>query len=313
MFPLCPHAHPDELDDEVRCLPAEQCLLNNEACQVWLARAHQIPTVMKEIGRLREVTFRIAGEGTGKACDVDEYDNWYRHLFIWNTKQKAIVGSYRLGFSQDILPVHGVTGFYSHSLFEYGAEFLVRLGPAIELGRSFVRLEDQRSFLPLLLLWRGIARVVYQEPQYRRLFGPVSISSSISDTERFALMTHLQTQRSDSHFSQLVCARRPFSSSSQSITTLAGLVDERSKADPILSAPKMPVLLRQYLALNGRMLAFSLDPAFNNTLDGLVLVDLDQTDVRALSRYMGVREADLFLKAKKSNHEEPGRCQSDAA
>ncbi len=112
--------------------------------------------VLQEIGRLRELTFRAVGEGSGKSADIDLFDAYYLHMFVWDAQANAIVGAYRLGLVEEILARYGKRGLYTHSLFRYGPRMLDMLKPAIELGRSFVRAEYQRSFAPMLLLWRGI-------------------------------------------------------------------------------------------------------------------------------------------------------------
>ena len=144
---------------------------------VYEATSAQIPHLLHEIGRLREITYRPTGEGTGKSIDLDRFDAWYSHLFVWNKTAGEIVGAYRLGATDDIVRAHGTAGLYTSTLFKYRATLLDRLGPAVELGRSFIRAEYQRTFAPLLLLWKGIGRYVVNHPQCKMLFGPVSISN----------------------------------------------------------------------------------------------------------------------------------------
>jgi putative hemolysin len=123
---------------------------------VYCAEAGAIPHLLDEIGRLREITFRAVGEGTGHARDLDSFDDHYEHLFIWNRKREEVVGAYRVGRVDEIRRRAGTRGLYTASLFRYRSPFFQLLGPTLELGRSFVRPEAQRSFAPLLLLWKGI-------------------------------------------------------------------------------------------------------------------------------------------------------------
>ena len=172
-------------------MPAEQRLAQSGAQSVWQATAEQIPHVLREIGRLRELSFRAANEGTGKSMDLDRFDDHYLHLFIWNAEAAEIVGAYRVGATDRILERHGRQGLYSSTLFDSRMEFFRRLGPALELGRSFVRPEYQRSYSPLLLLWKGIGSFIARHPRYRTLFGPVSISRDYSDLSRRLIATTL--------------------------------------------------------------------------------------------------------------------------
>lgn len=293
------------LNDLAQLSPADR-LIRHKDYEVWLAPAPCIPAVLHEIGRLRETAFRNVGEGTGKALDLDEYDAWYKHLFIWHVGRQEIIGAYRLGFSEDILPEHGLAGFYTHRLFEYDEAFIRALSPCIEPGRSFVRLEDQRSFLPLLLLWRGMATIASRDPRYRRLFGPVSISADIPPLFRFVLAESLLRFHGSPELSARVRPRRPLAEPVFKPDLLAGLADEDSLESWLarrMPDARVPVLIRQYLTLNGRLLAFSVDPDFNHSLDGLVLVDLDQVEEQTLGRYMGADAARQFLNLTENRDE----------
>jgi hypothetical protein len=148
------------LEVEISALSADQRLVDRGQFHVYCARASQIPWALREIGRLRELTFRAVGEGTGRPSDLDLFDASYLHLFLWDAQAAAIAGAYRLGLVDEILARHGKRGLYTHSLFKYRTRLLDSLNPAIELGRSFVRAEYQRSFAPLFLLWSGIGRFV---------------------------------------------------------------------------------------------------------------------------------------------------------
>src|SRR5882672_2633379 len=169
---------------EVEALPAEQRLVESGQYLIQYARAAQIPWCLQEIGRLRELTFRAAGEGTGKASDIDLFDAYYLHLFVWDAQAEAIVGAYRMGLADQILARYGRRGLYTQSLFKYGSRILRMMNPAIELGRSFIRAEYQRSFAPLMLLWRGIGRYIVRVPDYAVLFGAVSISNDYDPSSR---------------------------------------------------------------------------------------------------------------------------------
>ena len=150
----------DRCADEVMALSERQRLVDSGNLSVYLAKSRQIPNILHEIGRLREMTFRNVGEGTGNDVDLDQFDRAYRHLFVWNHQEQEIVGAYRLGLTDEIMRTRGVKGLYTWTLFNFDNRLMESLGPAVELGRSFIRPEYQRSFKPLMLLWRGISRFI---------------------------------------------------------------------------------------------------------------------------------------------------------
>lgn len=314
--PLIAPVSPDKIQMEIDRLAPSDCLFRRSGYEVWCSRAENIPAVLREIGRLREESFRAAGEGTGKCVDIDRFDIWYRHLFLWHAKRKQIVGAYRLGLSEEIYPRYGLSGFYTYSLFDYGNDFIKQLSPGIELGRSFVRGEDQRSFLPLFLLWKGIALLVSRMPSYRRLFGPVSISAKMPLPARRFLAESLLMQYGAPSLSAMVSPRHPMERPHFNPHALAGIAQEDQVRHVLNShAPgmKLPVLLRHYLALNGKLIAFSLDHEFNEALDGLILVDLDQVVAPTLRYYMGAEEAKQFEKYLGNRNEDIAARESTIA
>ncbi|HEX5226880.1 MAG TPA: GNAT family N-acyltransferase [Bryobacteraceae bacterium] len=288
---------------EVARLGAERTLIQTEEFSVLLARASEIPNVLHEIGRLRELTFRQAGEGTGQAIDLDRFDDHYWHLFVWNRQKGELVGAYRMGPSDEILARFGPQGFYTNDLFHWKKPFLDRISPALELGRSFVRPEYQRSYAPLLLLWKGIGQFLLRHPQYKLLFGPVSISNGYTATSRDLMVKFLSAYRQSGELAPLVRARNPFRRSASKLADeLIGAtvwdVEELSAliADVEIDRKGVPILLKQYLKLGGELVAFHVDRRFSDSLDGLIVVDLRKTDTRVLERYMGKDGAARFLK-----------------
>ena len=284
------------LKAEVEALPDRQCLIESSGYRVCYGRAAQLPWCLQEIGRLRELTFREVGEGTGKASDIDLFDAYYLHLFVWDTSAHAIVGAYRMGLTDEIISRYGKRGLYTHSLFKYRTQLLRSLGPTIELGRSFVRPEYQRSYGPLLMLWRGIGRFVASARQYAVLIGPVSISNDYAPVSRKLMVDFLSTHKLETMLSRHVRPRRPLKATAspavmpEDIDAVSRLVAEWEG-----NGKGVPVLLKQYLKLGGRLLAFSVDPHFGDALDGLIKVDLRVTERRLLSQYMGEEAATAFL------------------
>lgn len=290
------------LKAEVDALPANQHLVTSGKFSVHYARAGQFPGCLQEIGRLRELTFRAAGEGTGKDADVDLFDAYYLHLFVWNTQAETIVGAYRMGLADEIVSRYGRRGLYTQSLFRYGDRVMQAMNPAIELGRSFVRAEYQRSFAPLMLLWRGIGQFIVQHPQYAMLFGAVSISNDYEPASRRLIVDYLSANNIEENLAPHVRPRRPFRSrrtatfDSAEFAALNDIEDVSRMVRKIERDSKgVPILLKQYLKLGGRLLAFSADEKFNNALDGLIMVDLRASDPRVLARYMGEEGAAAFL------------------
>jgi putative hemolysin len=273
-------------------------MLESGSYQVFCARASQLPAVLPELGRIRESAFRAAGEGTGRPRDLDPFDDTYHHLFVWDREEQEIAGSYRLGATDEILPAAGVSGLYTRTLFDYSDALMRELGPALELGRSFVALAYQRDFSPLLLLWKGISRFVVRHPQYRALFGVVSISDDYDSTSRQLMIKFLQTTRFDADLGRLVRARNPPPPAVGGVAESA-MLDRLEDVSALIrniepDGKDVPVLLRQYLKLNARLLGFSIDPAFGNVLDGLVVVKLDDIEPAILARYMGRADAAAF-------------------
>jgi hypothetical protein len=262
---------------------------------VYFAKCHEAPNVLYEIGRLREIAFRDAGEGTGKAVDLDSCDAYYLQLFIWNTASRQIVGAYRVGPTDTIIERYGKTGLYTNTLFAYENRFLEEIGPALELGRSFVRIECQKSYTPLLLLWKGIGAYVARNPRYKILFGPVSISNDYQPVSRQLMVTFFRKQGGVEDLTRLVRARSPFRKrpfqkwdAESGSMGLWDIEDLSAMVADIESDQKgIPVLLRQYLKLGGQLLSFNIDRNFADALDGLIMVDLTRTDPKMLTRYLG--------------------------
>jgi putative hemolysin len=286
----------DSIAAEVGTLPGECRLLESGPFQVFCAGAGQIPATLREIGRLRALTFRAVGEGSDHPIDLDRFDERYLHLFSWDREQDRIVGAYRIGQTDHIIAAAGVDGLYTRTLFRYDERLIERMAaPALELGRSFVRAEYQKNYHALLLLWKGIGRFITRHPRYRLLFGPVSISQRYSATSQQILRTFLQQHHAARELSSMVGALHPPLASATRAPSAGHLDDVNALIEETESDGKgVPVLLRQYLRLGAKLLGLSVDPAFGNTLDALMVVDLAAVDRSALNRYLG-RDVEAFL------------------
>jgi len=294
--PLAPAQLAHHLEREIESLPSALRLVEHGEYEVYCASADKIPTVLKEIGRLREETFRAVKEGTGQASDLDEFDSYYLHLFMWNRAESEIVGAYRIGLADQIVKEYGKQGLYTSTLFRYRPQFLEKLGSAIELGRSFICIKYQKKHASLALIWRGIGEFIARHPQYRTLFGPVSITDAYNNISKDLMVHFFREHNFDDEMSQYVKPRK----SPKSFKMLKGVslkhIGESIKSVDSVSAiisgfeddhKGVPILLRHYLKLNGVLLSFNVDPAFSDVIDGLILVDLCKTDPKVLQRYLG--------------------------
>ena len=290
------------LEAEVARLPQDRLLAENGELAVYLAPARDIPQLLREVGRLRELTFRAAGEGTGKSRDLDAFDDYYSHILLWHKTKRELVGAYRAGNTAEILAQRGVNGLYTSTLFRYDERVFQKLGPALELGRSFVRLEYQRQYAPLLLLWKGIARMVARQPEIPVLFGAVSISNDYSEASREMIYRFFEAHMEEDELAGLIEPRRPFRSGLLRRWDCRGMLhalrDLNELSEPITDVEAdgkgLPILLRQYAKIGGKLLGFNVDRKFSNVLDGLVVVDLRQTEPAVLERYMGREGAMRF-------------------
>lgn len=270
-------------------------LASQSHLSVFAAEADEIPACLNEIGRLREITFRAAGEGTGKEVDLDAFDRYYLHLFLWDEQNQRIAGAYRLGRADEILRRHGCRGLYTSTLFKFQKAFLRHLDDAVEMGRSFITPEYQRHHAALPLLWRGIAAWMGRNPRYTKLFGPVSISQDYDRLSRRLIVQFMEDQCRRPDLAAQVRPRSPFRSFGgrklllEFVSARLKDVDDCSAIVSSLESDGkgLPVLLKHYLRLNGTILSFNVDKDFSSVLDGLIIVDLREADSRMVARMMG--------------------------
>ncbi|MFS2188625.1 lysophospholipid acyltransferase family protein [Mucilaginibacter sp. Mucisp84] len=271
------------LEKEIEPLRETYKVWTEKNYEVFIVPTSTIPNVIREIGRLREITFREVGEGTNKAIDLDEYDIYYHHLFIWDFEAKRIVGAYRIGLGDEIFYSVGKKGFYVNELFKLKTQFIPVLRRSLELGRSWIRKEYQTKPLPLFLLWKGILKFLIDNPRYRYLIGPVSISNSFSKFSKSLIVDYINRNHFDHEMAQYVKPRKKFKVDFAKIDTdllMAG-EDSFKGLDNLISEVetrnmKVPVLLRQYIALNAKIISFNIDPKFADCLDGFLVLDLEK-------------------------------------
>ncbi|KAB1064857.1 lysophospholipid acyltransferase family protein [Salibacter halophilus] len=250
--------------------------------ETFIASSNDIPNILTEIGRLREVTFRSIEEGTNRNLDLDEYDLYYQHLFIWDKDKHRIVGAYRLGKGRDIMNQYGKRGFYTNSLFRFKKDFNNILENTIELGRSFIVEDYQKARLPLFILWKGILYFLLKNPDYRYLLGPVTISNRYSKLSRALMVGFIKNHFYKDELAKHVKPRKRFRLKVKNVEP--DVLLEYSKNN-FLQLDKfiqdiepnrhtIPVLLKKYMKQNARIIGFNIDPKFESALDGLMILDL---------------------------------------
>jgi putative hemolysin len=291
----------DRLRQEVKGLPPEQQLVKKGEYAVYYAQARQIPNVLQEIGRLRELTFRQAHEGTGNPIDLDKFDRDYLHLFLWNETEQELVGAYRLGATDSLPGRYGENGLYTRTLFNYDQRLLRQIHPALELGRSFVRSEYQKNYSPLLLLWKGIGAFVVKNPRYSILFGAVSINNEYHLVSQQLMAMSLKINNYIPELSKLVKARKvavKFSDKFDFIETHQMIHDMDEVSELVAEIEPdnkgIPILLKHYLKMGGKILGFNRDPDFNNALDVFIVVDLLNSPQKLIQLYFGKEGAATF-------------------
>lgn len=269
------------LGRELDSIAADRMLVRVGDMCLFCAPTSDIPLTMREIARLREVTFRAVGEGTSMELDSDEYDDLYEHLFIWDAEKQAIAGAYRIGFGDVLLDNRGFEGFYTYTLFEFSRHLNDVLRQSIELGRSFVVPEYQRRSQTLLLLWRGILHVLLRNPSYRYLMGPVSMSGGYAMAAKWLLIDYIKTNHWNADLAKFVVARNGVGALGRpalDAELIRGIVSaeqiDKLIRDVEPSGQGMPVLMKKYLLLGGRVMGFNIDPLFNDTLDAMLVLDL---------------------------------------
>ena len=272
----------NEIVSEIDNLRTDHHLFTIKNYAVFCAPSSQIPVIMNELGRLREITFREVGEGTNQPTDIDEFDLYYDQLIIWDNEGEHIVGGYRIGKGNEIYEQFGIKGFYTQSLFKMKSGFEETLKQSLELGRSFIVKEYQRKPLPLFLLWKGILYFLLKNPEYRYLIGPVSISNTYSGISKELIIRYIMANFFDYKRAAFVKPRNRFkvTTDDQHLNTaLENMTADLHSLDKFIGDIDqynngLPVLLKKYLGLNAKIVAFNVDPKFNDCIDGLLVLDI---------------------------------------
>jgi len=285
----------ESLLSEIQKIKQRHILFNLKNYTVFCAPSAEIPYILNEIGRLREITFREVGEGTNRSIDIDEFDLYYHQMFIWDEEEERIVGAYRIGKGKEIMEQYGKRGFYLHSLFRIDENFIPVMNESLELGRSFVIKDYQRKPLPLFLLWKGILYFLLKNPEYRYLMGPVSISNNYSKISKSLIINFIMRNHLDWKNARYVKPRNSFKfkTDNPDINILMENMNrdinrlDKTIGDLDELNSGLPVLLKKYIRQNAKIVAFNVDPKFNNCLDGLIILDVNdvpKNTIEALSK-----------------------------
>ena len=279
-------------------------LLQSKNYEVFFAKAKGIPNVLHEIGRLREITFREVGEGTNESTDIDSYDKYYRHMFLWDNEAKKIAGAYRMGLGSEIYPVYGIEGFYLTDLFRFEPELYDMLHHSIEMGRAFIIKEYQQKPMPLFLLWKGIIHITLHHPEHKFLLGGVSISNQFSNFSKSLMIEFMKSNFYDPYIAQYIHPKKAFKvklkdadkdfifdEAEADLNKFDKLIDELEPG-----ALRLPVLIKKYIKQNARVVAFNVDPLFNNAIDGLMYIRISDIPDSTVKPVMEEFQAELERK-----------------
>jgi len=285
-------------------------LLQSKNYEVFLAQADKMPNMLREIGRLREITFREVGEGTNEAIDLDVFDNYYHHMFLWDNDKKVLAGAYRMGLGSKIFERYGIDGFYLQNLFRFEPELYKMMSQSIEMGRAFIIKEYQQKPMPLFLLWKGIVHTTLRFPEHKYLIGGVSISNQFSNFSKSLMVEFMKSHYYDPYIAQYVYPKKEFKvklKDADKDFVFDEAAADLNKFDKFIDeiepgALRLPVLLKKYIKQNARLVAFNVDPLFNNSVDGLMYIkiaDLPESTVRPV---MEEFQAELESKFSSQNN-----------
>lgn len=297
--------------DEVNALRNSDCrLLQSKNYEVFFARAKAVPNILHEIGRLREITFREVGEGTNESIDLDKFDQYYHHMFLWDDETKKIAGAYRMGLGSEIYPKFGIEGFYLNDLFRFEPELHDMMHKSIEMGRAFIIKDYQQKPMPLFLLWKGIIHTTLRYPEHKYLLGGVSISNQFSDFSKSLMIEFMKSNYYDPYIAQYIHPKKAykvklkdadkdfiFDEAESDLNKFDKIIDELEPGNL-----RLPVLIKKYIKQNARVVAFNVDPLFNNAIDGLMYIRI--ADIPESTMKPVIEEFQIELERKLSEKED---------
>ena len=298
-------ANHDKIVAEVVNLRKLECrLLQSKNYEVFFAQADKIPNILHELGRLREITFREVGEGTNESIDIDRFDKYYHHMFLWDEDAQKIAGAYRMGLGSEIFPKYGIEGFYLHELFRFEPELFDMMNKSIEMGRAFIVKEYQQKPMPLFLLWKGIMHTTLRYPEHKFLIGGVSISNQFSDFSKSLMIEFMKSNYYDPYIAQYIHPKKEykvklkdadkdfiFDEAESDLNKFDKIIDELEPG-----SLRLPVLIKKYIKQNARVVAFNVDPLFNNAVDGLMYIRIADIPESTMKPVMEEFQAELERK-----------------
>jgi len=300
-------ANHDKILEEMDMLKeGDYRLLQSKNYHVYLVTADKIPNILHEIGRLREITFRHVGEGTNESLDLDQYDKYYHHMFLWDDDTQLIAGAYRMGLGSHIYTKYGIDGFYLHELFRFEPELYDMMHSSIEMGRAFITKEYQQKPMPLFLLWKGIVHTTLRYPEHKYLIGGVSISNQFSDFSKSLMIEFMKSHYYDPYVAQYIHPKKEykvklkdadkdfvFNETEADLNKFDKIIDEVEPGNL-----RLPVLIKKYIKQNARVVAFNVDPLFNNAVDGLMYIRIADLPESTVKPVMEEFQAELERKEK---------------
>lgn len=300
-------ANHDKILEEIEVLKqGDYRLLQSKNYLVFLVTADKIPNILHEIGRLREITFRAVGEGTNESIDLDQYDNYYHHMFLWDDESQQIAGAYRMGLGAEIFPKYGIEGFYLQDLFRFEPELYDMMSKSIEMGRAFIVSDYQQKPMPLFLLWKGIVHTTLRYPDHKYLIGGVSISNQFTEFSKSLMIEFMKSHYYDPYVAQYINPKKEFKvklKDADKDFVFNETEADLNKFDKIIDevepgSLRLPVLIKKYIKQNARVVAFNVDPLFNNAVDGLMYIRIADLPESTVKPVMEEFQAELERKEK---------------
>lgn len=300
-------ANHDKIIEEIEHLnEGDYQFLRSKNYVVYFVSADKIPNILHEIGRLREITFRAIGEGTNESLDLDKYDQYYHHMFLWDEETQQIAGAYRMGLGSQIYAKHGIEGFYLNDLFRFEPELYKMMSESIEMGRAFIISEYQQKPMPLFLLWKGIVHTTLRYPEHKYLIGGVSISNQFTEFSKSLMIEFMKSHYYDPYVAQYIHPKNEykvklkdadkdfvFNETKSDLNKFDKIIDE---IEP--EGLRLPVLIKKYIKQNARVVAFNVDPLFNNAVDGLMYIRIADLPESTVKPVMEEFQAELERKEK---------------
>lgn len=302
-------ANQDKILEEIACLReniSENRYLQSKNYEVFFVQAEKIPNILHEIGRLREITFREIGEGTNESLDLDEFDQYYYHMFLWDEEQQRVAGAYRMGLGAEIYSKYGIDGFYMQKLFKFEPELYKMMSESIEMGRAFIVPDYQQKPMPLFLLWKGIVHTTLRYPEHKFLIGGVSISNQFTDFSKSLMIEFMKSHYYDPYIAQFIRPKMEykvklkdadkdfvFNETEADLNKFDKIIDEVEPGNL-----RLPVLIKKYIKQNARVVAFNVDPLFNNSVDGLMYIRIEDLPESTVKPVMEELQAELERKTE---------------